>query len=669
MGPRRATARGVEMLSDDCRSFPFALRCLMLAGLLGACASPPAPPASDPAMPTESQLELRLPTLRSLSFSPELCRDAQDAFIVAHQDDDLLFMNPDIAEAVRQNHCVVTLYLTAGDNEYGIQPYGLDYTQYWRSREDGERAAYARMAGVPNVWTQQIYPFAGKEIRTSVLDGNPRVRLMFLRLRENTSSGVTLRALWDSPDPTLTAQALDHSNAFTRQDVINVLANMLSVSEAKYVHLQDSAPVVYGTRVEHPDHIAAGKFAEAADRLYTAPHVTVAYRDYNIGAEPQNVTAQEFTAKLDLFKTYAAFDPMICPPSGGVACVAPGESGSFYVDWSRRQYFHVDVAQGGTLIRRSDGRLAAFVIGDRSSSPRRMTQLSPNSTAWSGWETLDGRFPAAPGVVSLPDGRLAMVERGNDGRTWARTELAAGGAWGPWVDLGGVVSSVPVAVQDGGGLSVFVRGNDGFLYVKSLSSFSSWGDWIWVPGPRFTSAPAVARDRTGGLRVFVRATDGTVQTAVQSGPGGSWGTWTSLGGLLGPDAQPVAGQDQDGRLEVFVRGGDNLLYQRWQTAAGNWGGWSQLGSVAFTGTPRVSSAGNGALVVTVRGLDGRIRAVRQTGPNAGWQGWTDLGGPFTALVGTERDAQGRTVTLARGTDDLMYVRDDSATSWTALGAP
>ncbi|WP_216327034.1 PIG-L family deacetylase [Deinococcus aestuarii] len=612
-----------------------------------------------------------LPFVKSLSFAPDLCNDAQDVFIAAHQDDDLLFMNPDIATAISQNHCVVTVFLTAGDNEYGTQQYGLDYQQYWRSREDGERDAYARMAGVPNTWTQQIYTFGGKAIRTSVLQGNPRVRLMFLRLRESSSSGVTMRALWDSTNSSLSAPALDNSNTFTRQEVLNVLTNVLTVSEAKYVHIQDTAPVVYGNRVEHPDHIAAGRFGEAADKAYAAPHVTVQYRDYNIGVEPQNVTTEQFNTKANLFKTYAAYDPIICPPSGGVTCVAQGQSGEFYLEWSKRQYFHVDVNQGGTVARLSDGRLVAFVIGDRSSSPLKMMQTAPGGPTWSAWEDLRGNYPAPPTVVNMADGRLAAFERSNGGRVMVKTEVSSGGAWGDWINLGGVVSSVPVAArQAGGALSVFVRGNDGQIYLKSqVAPNGNWGNWVGIGGPKVTSNPAVALDTSGRLVLFVRANDGAIYTVSQTAANGSWGAWQSLGGTFGADTHPVVGQDQDGRLEVFVRGTDGKLYHRWQTYGGGWGGWSRLGEVQFTGSPAVASNPDGTIVVSVRSVGGVVQSVRQSSPNGGWLDWSNLGGSFVALVGAQPDSAGRVTTLARGTDNIIYRRTQGDTTWTALRAP
>src|SRR5436190_2190964 len=64
--------------------------------------------------------------------------------VVAHQDDDLLFLNPSILRAIAHGRRVRTIYMTAGNIEPG----------YWPLREQGELAAYAYMAGRPNQWTE-----------------------------------------------------------------------------------------------------------------------------------------------------------------------------------------------------------------------------------------------------------------------------------------------------------------------------------------------------------------------------------------------------------------------------------------------------------------------------------------------------------------------------------
>src|SRR5437764_3782545 len=57
--------------------------------------------------------------------------------IVAHCDDDLLFLSPDLLHAIQSGRTVATIFLSAGDG-------GLS-AAYWRGREAGARAAYAQM--------------------------------------------------------------------------------------------------------------------------------------------------------------------------------------------------------------------------------------------------------------------------------------------------------------------------------------------------------------------------------------------------------------------------------------------------------------------------------------------------------------------------------------------
>src|SRR5262249_34843865 len=66
-----------------------------------------------------------------------------DLAIVAHQDDDLLFMQPDLLEAIRRGDGVTTVYITAGN--------GTNGTSYSDRRYEGARDAYGAAAG-SNAW-------------------------------------------------------------------------------------------------------------------------------------------------------------------------------------------------------------------------------------------------------------------------------------------------------------------------------------------------------------------------------------------------------------------------------------------------------------------------------------------------------------------------------------
>jgi LmbE family N-acetylglucosaminyl deacetylase len=80
----------------------------------------------------------------------------KDLIFVAHEDDDLLFMNPDLMTRIRAGALIQTVYITAGDKDKG--------PDYWISRETGVKKAYAYMANVPNVWRKSTLEIGNKNI-------------------------------------------------------------------------------------------------------------------------------------------------------------------------------------------------------------------------------------------------------------------------------------------------------------------------------------------------------------------------------------------------------------------------------------------------------------------------------------------------------------------------
>ncbi|MBW8802940.1 MAG: PIG-L family deacetylase [Catenulisporales bacterium] len=94
--------------------------------------------------------------------------------VVAHPDDDLYFMNPDIADSVRTGGEVTTVVLTAAEAAGGAQ--------FSAARQHGLRSAYARMAGVEDdaPWRSSALVTRGGEANLCELRANPRVRLVFL---------------------------------------------------------------------------------------------------------------------------------------------------------------------------------------------------------------------------------------------------------------------------------------------------------------------------------------------------------------------------------------------------------------------------------------------------------------------------------------------------------
>ena len=102
------------------------------------------------------------------------CKAGTLVTVVAHLDDDLLFVDPAISERLDAGWCITTVHLIGGANGARL-PYVL-------TREQASRLAYARMAGVPDAWNESSVEIAGKLVHEMVLKAKPQVRLLELRL-------------------------------------------------------------------------------------------------------------------------------------------------------------------------------------------------------------------------------------------------------------------------------------------------------------------------------------------------------------------------------------------------------------------------------------------------------------------------------------------------------
>lgn len=651
---------------------------LMLTGLLlvGCASSPkPTPTVTSSDQLIEDGIDATLPNgstqFGTQSLAPYLCSDIQDHYVVAHEDDDLLFMNPDLAAAIRLNHCVLTTFMTAGnDNKQGQA--GLTYM---KQREEGIRQAYAKMSGVPNIWSEGTFYVNNKKIKTFALSGNQRVMLTFFRLSDGADSNYykTLAALNSTSDPLFKITAIDRSNSFTKSQLVKTLADMMKTAEPKYLHIQDSSPDPYITDHDmtigdHVDHIVSARLVEAAEGQYTKPHMVVRYRDYNINAETTpNLSPADQVNKLSIFNTYAANDPVICPLK--TACVQPGGDLNVYsyFGWTQRQYFNIDDDQQGSVLMGRGGLLQAFVIGDRSSSLRNITQTSPTGQSWTAWQDLKGNFSARPVVVPYADGRLAAFVHSNYGTMFFSTQNDDL-SWNGWRELGGQgVSDAAASLDSTGTLRAVSMSNQGQLFEMSDStSRGDWSGWRGIYTPFYASSdPAIALSASKQLVLFALDDQGALRYTTQNA-GGSWLTgWQTLGGSFA--SAPVMASNADGRLEVFVQGTDHRLYHSWQSAAGDWAPLEVLGGLTFSGQPAVTLA-QGLLSVAVRNDAGSISLIHQnTGlPSTAWSGWQDLGAPATfygnalsALIGVGTNADGMLKVIARAVDGNIYDLDQT----------
>lgn len=223
--------------------------------------------------------------------------------VVAHQDDDLLFINPDVSRDIGDGKCVTTVFVTAGD---AGRP-----RAYWRGREAGAMAAYAAMAGVADRWSTGTVTLAGRKVTRRSLRGAP-VQLLFLRLPDGHGYAVhdyqTLHGLFRGELATI--RAIDGTARYSRQGLIDTLAAVMTAYQPRVVRTLDYAGT-YGDG-DHADHHSAAYFALAAHRLYRTPHRIVGYQGYRAVQRPVNLPPAASGEKLRWFLAYAPHDFRVC---------------------------------------------------------------------------------------------------------------------------------------------------------------------------------------------------------------------------------------------------------------------------------------------------------------------------------------------------------------------
>ena len=208
-------------------------------------------------------------------------------------------------------------------------------------------------------------------------------------------------------------------------------------------------------------------------------------------------------------------------------------------------------------------------------------QTSPGSSTWSSYESLgSGIRPNSDLALAMnSDGRLQAFVIGTNNQLYYKTQTAAGSStWSSgWTSLGGGIkadTSPAVARNSDGRLQVFVVGTNNQLYYKTQSSPNSntWSPaWTSLGGGlRANTDPIGIANNDGTLQVFVVGTNNQLYYKTQSSPNSNtWSpAWTSLGGGIKADTSPAVARNSDGRLQVFVVGTNNQLQYRAQTAAG-----------------------------------------------------------------------------------------------------
>lgn len=235
---------------------------------------------------------------------------------VAHQDDDLLFMNPDLLHAIKAGQCIRTVYLTAGDAGSG--------KFYWLSRQQGSEAAYSYMLGTQDIWVQRVVKLASNEfIAVANPLGNPKISLIFMNLPDGNVQGEGFPASnFESlarleSGRTAAIHSVDRESSYSKSQLITALVSLMQLYQPTEIRTQ--ATFVSNIFPDHSDHVAVSNLTQEAYSQYNAEQfndaVTIPFLQY-IGypthAMSPNVSGDDLAAKELTFLTYAKFDSGVC---------------------------------------------------------------------------------------------------------------------------------------------------------------------------------------------------------------------------------------------------------------------------------------------------------------------------------------------------------------------
>uniref|UniRef100_A0AAU3I333 PIG-L family deacetylase n=1 Tax=Streptomyces sp. NBC_01393 TaxID=2903851 RepID=A0AAU3I333_9ACTN len=634
--------------------------------------------------------------------------------VLAHPDDDLYFINPDLQRALEAGHRVTSVYLTAaeadGRNIDTRDPRRMDsppdYEGYAEARQQGLRAAYADMVtgDRESEWARDVFTFStGVTADRSTLLAAPHVQLFFFGLRiVNTGHGfpahvppVRLVKLWNGESPAqltlLAAESpLRGPQEITKDGLLRSLVEMLHRTRPDQFWTMDPDPrhtewdEERGPKSsDHQDHTAAAQFAVAALERYVVEGGVPPLVDNCVGYGnkiwPSNLTEDGWAEKKRVLEVYTSADGHDCRHRYcGDLQLFDGADTRRY-GWSTRARY-----EGGTdwLHLQADGRLAAYaMLGGRVAV---WTESEPGSDSWSRPVFLPGGG-LTPALSVAPDstGGVHLVAlrrtRGLAGqvdveivRMWRQAHT---GAMEPWERIGNPeehtkdwricreIGIPEAAVGSSGFLHVFARNFGAGVSVRRESA-DGWDGWEDIRGREMQDCLTAVLMSTGRIELFGANRSGAVRWYQD----GMYGPYKMQDGVTSgdPDAwRPVGGltpvQIGRSRVVLFYREEDSgevmCLRQRpdgrWNQRVERLGGHGGTGRIAALRQP---VGREDSIVLARRNAGNRLStAVVATQGREQPPEWTDHDVLIARPPALARDHVGRVVVAVMGTDARVRV--------------
>ncbi|MEV6551069.1 PIG-L family deacetylase [Streptomyces sp. NPDC051597] len=620
--------------------------------------------------------------------------------VLAHPDDDLYFMNPELQQSIDANDQLISVYVTSGEAQGlnkvpGRKSPKPNVADYAGARRQGLRQAYALMAtGDPKTpWSRQATALPdGTLIEVDALSHHPGIRLAFLGVSQHSPThgstpDLDLRHLWEDPHTVTrtlvgTGSPAHTSHTVTRASLIAALTHLMDSYRPTLVRTMDPDPDMQVRDAkhrahhdqrgysDHPDHTTVALFTYAALDRYRAPHAVTAFRGYYNERWPQALPAQIVRDKADVLNAYGG-SPQSCDEKalGGCGDYDVGRDRSYGTGWLQRTSLRYPTA-APQLRQDADGRLTAFAVLNGQAALWQET--APGSGQWTAPTFLAGSG-LLPGLTasSTQDGRLqlfaeritALGARATDNRREIvmAQQTRRGGPFGAWVSLGTPDRDPEHGRRVGG--PVVTRGADGTTWlfarnwakgvsVRSQRPDGTWSNWSDLGGAEVQEGLSAVTDTRGIVHVF-GAGHHTVRHWAQRYPGGPFAVVPT--GLPAPADPPAALARPDGSLLLaFRQAGNARVLVRTLPAGG--GVWRDehvdLGSRGY-GPLTLSPVPDGVLLATRNNDGGTSLVLLDTGRA---ERWSTVPGAVVGAVSLATDSANRPVLARLAPDATLRIQ-------------
>ncbi|GHG49697.1 PIG-L family deacetylase [Streptomyces griseocarneus] len=631
--------------------------------------------------------------------------------IMAHADDSLYFMNPELEQSIRSGAPTVTVCMTGGESDGrnalarspGYAKLPEKRPEFVRARMNGLREATAQMATGDwlSPWTvESLTLLPGFEVELQTLKAAPQVQLIFMELIEarfiKAPRQESLRGLWLGATPRLTtlvpaASPVRRTYQYNRQQVIDSLTAVLERYQPTVVrtldpnpthlpkepHYPNVPPVLQGiAKYDHQDHTTSAYFAQAAlaqywGRKHSRPTAVDSYVGYEVATLPNSLDKATTRHKIKILDIYGWADGKDCGDPAGCGDRKVGNR-SKDTRWSDNLRHRATGTQRWVQPL-PDGRLAAFGLLD--GQVQCWTETRAGGGIWSKPVPVDGgmlegqvqALRHADGTLQLFSVRTVLPTADQAHRreivTTRQTGKTPGGApaFGPWESLRSpeedpqrsIEVGYPVAVADKDGtVHVLVKNWAGGVSLCTGAGGKDWSEWEQLP----TSGQPVKTedgldavlDAKGRLHV-VAADVKTVHHWMSDDSGGplNMAEPTRLPAATGPLS--LAALSGGGlRLAVRQPATSRVLIADRQDNGG-WRVTSQCEPIGGYGRVALAQAGNDT-VLAARDAKGRVRMSAGSGRPGPW---LEQGVPHRGTAALVQDARGRNVAVVLGMDGRL----------------